>query len=142
MPKIYLAGPMTGHTYDEANDWRTYTTGYLKVSDIETLSPMRGESYLEPGGMPDIQHAPGIPARDRNDIATCDAVLMNLLEMGSRVSIGTMIELGWADMLRKPVILVRRADCLSQHVMVNAMLSWDVRTLNEGIALAADVVNR
>lgn len=139
MPKIYLAGPMTGHSFDEANDWRRDATGALAMVEIETLSPMRGESYLQPGTIP---HTPGIPARDRNDIATCDAVLMNLLEMGSRVSIGTMIELGWADMLRKPVILVRRADCLSQHVMVNAMLSWDVRTLNEGIELAADVVNR
>lgn len=139
MPKIYLAGPMTGHSFDEANDWRLRATKRLEALYIETLSPMRGESYLQPGNTP---HTPGIPARDRNDIATCDAVLMNLLEMGSRVSIGTMIELGWADMLRKPVILVRNADCLSQHVMVNAMLSWDVRTLTEGIALAADVVNR
>lgn len=133
---------MTGHTYDQANDWRKRVTERLEVLRIETLSPMRGESYLKPGVMPDVQHAPGIPARDRNDIATCDAVLMNLLEMGDRVSIGTMIELGWADMLRKPVILVRNVYCLSQHVMVNAMLSWDVRTLKEGIELAADVVNR
>jgi len=142
MPKIYLAGPMTGHTFDEANDWRKVASTYLAAYKIETLSPMRGESYLDSGVLPNALRAPGIPARDRNDIATCDAVLMNLLEMGDRVSIGTFIELGWSDILRKPVILVRHVDCISQHVMVNEMLSWDVRTLRAGLTLAKDVVNR
>jgi hypothetical protein len=46
--KIYLSGPITGLTYDEATEtWRTVAENYFSywANEVETLSPMRGKEY-------------------------------------------------------------------------------------------------
>lgn len=73
-----------------------------------------------------------IVARDRNDVLTCDAVLMNL-SGADKVSIGTMIEVGWADAFRKPIVLVLEKDNPHVHDMVTEIAGFRVGTLEDGI---------
>jgi nucleoside 2-deoxyribosyltransferase len=154
-PRVYLAGPITGLTYDGATDWRKAVTEEL-LPEVIGVSPMRGKGYLaqltviedakkqqaaiggtseDLYGLKQVMSSPqGITGRDRWDVETCDAVLMNLLG-AERVSIGTMIEAGWADAHRKPLIVVREPKNIHAHGMLDAVATYTVGTLEEGLHL-------
>jgi nucleoside 2-deoxyribosyltransferase len=151
-PRLYLAGPITGLNYKGATDWREAVEAELKPG-IVSLSPMRGKKYLEalpiitdaraqqgslqndPYGFRQVMSSPkGITDRDRNDVLRSDAVLMNLLG-AERISVGTMIEAGWADAFRKPVILVRENDSIHRHGMLDTIATYAVDNLDEALHL-------
>lgn len=122
MKKVYLAGPITGLSYDEARmSWRSEIVDYLS-GYIEACSPMRHKDYLKTET--DLQAAnynvgplstnKGIVSRDRDDVMNCDLMIVNLLG-AKRVSIGTMVEYGWADAYRKPVVTIMEADGSNLH---------------------------
>ncbi len=127
-PRVYLAGPMTGLTYSEAADWRAYATAHLSPG-IVGVSPMRGEPKQSPCFLGKNK---AIMTRDRWDVQCADAVLMNLLG-ASRVSVGTMIEVGWADAHRVPLVVVREPTNLHVHAMLDEAAGWTVETLDEGL---------
>lgn len=140
-PKVYLAGPITGQTYAGATDWREGMRKALEPH-IMGMSPMRGKDYLADmagtiGGTPEesymkavISSQAGILGRDRNDVRTADVVLMNLL--GAKiVSIGTMIEAGWADAYRIPIVLVTEGkENIHNHVMLYGLATYIVPDLD------------
>jgi hypothetical protein len=142
-----LAGPITGLNYAGATDWRGAVTREL-LPYVIGVSPMRGKHYLkdktEIGGtsadftaMKQALSTPqAIVCRDRWDVQTCDAVLMNVLG-AERVSIGTMIEAGWADAARKPVILViEPTGNVHEHGMLDQLSGYRVPTLDEAVHIA------
>ena len=109
MPKIYLAGPICGLTYEGAQNWRDYFSGKIDPR-IDCFSPLRGKEYLTIRGPLEgsydefpLSTDRGITVRDRNDCMGSDLVLFNMLG-AQRVSIGTMVEFGWADAARVPSI--------------------------------------
>ena len=141
---VYLAGPITGCNYDECSDWRDEIKKIVH-KHIECYSPMRGKYYLKKAetikgrhqGNKPLSKAKGIVSRDRFDVYNCDIVIMNLKD-AKQISIGTMVELGWADAYRKPVILIRdKGDDIHAHAFVDEISSFIVETLEE----AADLVN-
>lgn len=127
MKTVYLAGPITGLTYEGATDWREYAKKKLTQYNILGVSPMRGKEFLRNlSSMPSGNQAKagdrhglslphGFVARDRLDVRRADAVLMNLLG-AERVSIGTMVEIGWADAFLKPVVLVIEKEGLGSWI--------------------------
>lgn len=115
-PRVYLAGPISGCTYAGCVEWRERAERYLALKGILALSPMRGCSHLSTyqGPLPanfsgDQDEAHACYTRDHFDLRSADVVLMNLQALGdrARVSIGTVVELGWATAYRKPLILVK-----------------------------------
>jgi nucleoside 2-deoxyribosyltransferase len=73
--------------------------------------------------------------RDHWDVSRCDAVLV-VLSGATRVSIGTVMELGWAYAYRKPVVAVMEEEGNPhEHGMVREALSYRVTTLDEAIDL-------
>jgi len=46
MKKIYLAGPISGLTFEGAQDWRNYFTSKISP-EIDCFSPLRGKDYLK-----------------------------------------------------------------------------------------------
>jgi nucleoside 2-deoxyribosyltransferase len=139
--KVYLAGPITGTSYDGCTDWREYVQSQLPPS-IEGVSPMRGKDHLR--GVESIkgygEHPfstpKGITTRDRFDVTRCDAILVNF-DGAQRVSIGTVMEIAWADMLRKPIVVVMGEDNPHYHAMIREAAGFIVPTLDEAIALVA-----
>lgn len=118
-PRVYLAGPISGLSYEGATDWREYAKLHLGP-EVIGVSPMRGKEYLAHltniGGTPDegymtktMSTPKAITNRDRWDCRTCDAVLMNVLG-ATKASVGTMIEAGWANAYGVPVVLVIEAE--------------------------------
>jgi nucleoside 2-deoxyribosyltransferase len=84
----------------------------------------------------------GLTERDRYDSTKSDLVVCNLLG-AQRVSIGTMIELGWADANRVPVVLImEKTGNIHEHPMVRQTTSFRVedlvtaRDITEAVLLA------
>ena len=116
---IYLAGPITGLTWAEATEWRK--TAIEKFNDVSgwgnpnnyvALSPLRGKEYLEKETDIKDEYAEFqsgtskmINSRDMFDVRRSDLLIVNLLN-ATRVLIGTMLEIGAAYILNKPIIVI------------------------------------
>jgi len=147
MKTVYLAGPITGLSFSGATDWRQETIDVLAKLGIKGLSPLRAKDYLkneksigdsyEKGPEGQIMHVlsgqKGITTRDRNDVINCDVILVNLLGT-QKVSIGTVMEIAWADMLRKPIVLVMEKEGnLHDHAMIRECSGFRVENLEQAV---------
>lgn len=150
MAKLYLCGQITGLDYKDATfGWRAQVHDALKGSGIECISPMRGKEHLleikslSPLGDPDSveSNAAAITTRDRFDVQRSDLLFCNLLGM-DRVSIGSMIEFGWADAFRVPIICCIEPDGKNphEHGIVQHVIGWRCDSLEEGISVAYNVL--
>ena len=135
-PLIYLAGPITGCSYNQATDWRE-AFPKLVGDSVKCLSPMRGKAYLS--GIPSLKAdyedllagQKGIFCRDRFDVHRCDCIIVNLLG-AKQVSIGTMFELAWASTRRIPIILIIESENnIHAHPFVREACNFRVTTLDE-----------
>lgn len=138
MKTVYAAGPITGLSFGNATDWRQELFDRLSKNNIKVLSPLRAKDYLKDEqviGDSYEQHVlssqRGITARDRNDVINCDAILVNLLG-ATRPSFGTVMEIAWADMLRKPIVLVMEKEGnIHDHAMIRECSPFRVETLEQ-----------
>lgn len=113
MPSIYLAGPITGQTYEQARwGWRRDFANRLPAR-IAVLSPMRQEGHLAEVKGPLLDSYPGHPfstprlivAKALLDIRRVDLVVVGL-QWQHNVSKNTLFEMGFADALQKPIVVV------------------------------------
>lgn len=145
MKKIYLAGPISGLTFEGAQDWRDAFSAKISP-EIACFSPLRDKEYLTMRGplegsyeFPSLTDR-GITTRDRNDCMGADLVVFNMFG-ATRVSIGTMIELGWADAARVPAVLVmEKAGNVHEHPMVRETVGFRVDNLLDAISIAEIVL--
>lgn len=128
-PTVYLCGPITGLSHDEARlGWRKQMRDELAESEIDAISPMRNKDHLKKEhdlsaeGYPEhlLSSPKLITTRDRWDTQRCDLVFSNLLG-ASRVSIGSMIELGWCDSMRIPMVVAMEDGNPHEHCMVREL---------------------
>jgi nucleoside 2-deoxyribosyltransferase len=142
---IYLAGPITGLTHDEARyGWRREFAGLLP-EHIHCNSPMRGKDMLKDFGVltagddyPDnaMTTSQGITCRDFNDVRTCDAMIACFLESNGTLSGGTFMEYGFAHALQIPIIGIGPADDQNlHHLMAQRVLGWRVDDLVEAATI-------
>lgn len=144
---LYLAGPITGVSYEGCTDWRKYIASKLP-SHIKAVSPMRGKSYLkdEKEVKPSYENTQlssgkGIAHRDKFDAKRCDAILFNLLG-AKKVSIGTMMEVGWGDDGIKPMIVVMEKEGNPHdHPMLREVAGFITDNLDEAIDLAIKILS-
>jgi nucleoside 2-deoxyribosyltransferase len=140
--KIYLAGPISGLTYDGAQDWRDYFASKVDPR-IAAYSPLRGKDYLKMRGTLEGSYAEfplstdqGITARDRYDCMGADLVVFNMLG-ATRVSIGTMIEFGWCDAARNPaIVIMEKEGNIHDYPMVRQIAQFCVDNVNDAINIA------
>lgn len=151
MAKVYLAGPITGLSYGGCTDWRKYACEQLANTGIVGVSPLRAKDYLknETAIGDSYEHialstSRAITTRDRFDCVRADTLLVNLLG-AERVSIGTVMEIAWADAARVPVVLVMEPAVeentglvaskgnVHEHAMLRECVGFRVQTLDEGL---------
>jgi len=144
--KVYLAGPITGLTYDMADSWRYYATRNLAPAGIIAVSPLRGKEYLTTLGklsgngreyldISALSNPPGVLTRDHWDCRRADAILANLLG-ATHVSIGTVMEIAWAHAYHKPLVLVMEPEGNPHdHMMLTQVAGFQVKTLDEGLTV-------
>jgi nucleoside 2-deoxyribosyltransferase len=144
MKTVYLAGPITGLEYVEATNWRNDAKLLLALNGITGLSPMRGKEYLSEvkeftmdgdkySSFSVMSSNRGIMTRDRWDATRCDVLLVNLLD-AKRVSIGTCMEIAWADAVRTPIVCVMEpTGNPHEHGMILEAIGFRTASLNEAI---------
>lgn len=119
----YLAGGITGLTYEEATGWRREIIE--AYPDIRWLDPLRGTTHLAPtnGDTPlpsDFEGSEDPVWRDLQDIRQSDFILMNLM-WAPRASIGTMCELGYAYNQGVPCHVALEEHGVHDHLFVRAL---------------------
>lgn len=142
----YLAGPITGLSYDNAIDWREEFISYMP-EDIECMSPLRGKTYLD--GVDNISasyedyvlsSARGITTRDYNDCKRCDILVANFLG-STKISIGTVMEIAWAKSFQTPVIMImEETGNIHEHPMISECVGFRVKTLKKAADIAKVVL--
>ena len=146
--KVYLAGPISGLTYDGAEEWREYVTTMLNQFGIEGYSPLRCKKFLRNHGVltdkPDyaenILATPDcIMTRDHWDVQTSDDIFVNLLG-ATKVTIGTVMEIAWAYVYRKPTILVMEDFNVHDHAMILKAGVFRAYDLDQGIHLTRAIL--
>ena len=159
--KVYLAGPIGGSTYDEAQNWRIDLSDLLSTKSdgaIRGYSPLRGKGALRDAGTLSTAAYPfysplatskAILARDFNDCRTADLIIANLLPhdgyfdgRGVPPSLGTVMEIGFAYALRVPILAIH--DCIdnyvADHAMVSSAVSFWANSLDEAADMACSIL--
>lgn len=155
---IYLAGPISGLTYNEAISWRDKVKSQLELCGIKCLSPLRAEVHLrnDEGLLNDRQTTEehlksgcqalamstprGVVERDRFDCVNADVLFLNLLG-AKKVSIGSMIEVGWANGKNIPIILIiEDSGNIHDHAFVRESCAFRTHLLTEGIEIAKAIL--
>ena len=146
MDSVYLAGPISGCSYEGCTSWRAYVKEELLLAGIRSVSPMRGKEELA-----DIKELDavayegplvcpkGITTRDRWDATHCPLLFVNLLG-AERVSIGTVMEIAWADLLRTPIVLVMEPGNPHEHCILNEVIGFRTSTLDRGIEITKHIL--
>lgn len=144
--KVYLAGPISGLTFGESTDWRKGVESELGYLGISAYSPLRAKDYLESEGVLEgsyeqhpLSSAKGILTRDRWDVQTADLILVNLIG-AERISIGTVMEIAYADAARTPVVLAMEPGNNHTHPMLEQASGFIVHTLEEAVALTKAIL--
>lgn len=144
MKTVYLAGPIAGLSYRGCTDWRHTAAADLHPHGIAALSPLRGKEYLahlesissdgkEYAHLGVLATPRGVMTRDRFDAMRCDVLLVNLLG-AKKVSIGTVMEIAWADARRTPIVCaIEDTGNPHEHMMISEALGFRVTTLAEAL---------
>jgi len=145
---VYLSGPITGLTYEEAMAQRQEVTARLTDAGMRVLSPMRGKSYLShqfasrplPSGgykRPALSDR-ALLRRDWMDVVKrADVIFVNLLNT-KEVSIGTVMEIGFTVNAGKFVVVVLPKENIHDHAFVRAAADVILHDLEEGIQCVLD----
>jgi len=138
--RVYLAGPITGHSPGDIANWRE--TVRAECKDVDFVDPAlaaydAGNSYSKPEtgaeALRRLNHGRFVLDRNKLLIKNCDLIFANVLGGNDRVSIGTVGELFLAYSYGKSVIVVReQSENIHDHAMLNAIASTVCFSLEEG----------
>lgn len=146
LPKVYLAGPISGLTYGDAQSWRSYAKDKL-APDINGFSPLRCKEYLTGFGViaQSYEDTPlstdrGINTRDHWDCKTSDLILCNLLDV-ERISIGTVMEIAWSFAYRVPLVLaIAKSGSVHDHPMIRECVGFRTDNLDHAIQITKSIL--
>jgi len=146
LPKVYMSGPMAGLTYEEGTEWREYVKDKLD-GVANCLSPYRGKDYFRGQTIKNQEYTQvlstpkAIKIRDQWDTMNADVVLLNLSNY-QLFSIGSIIEVGWADAARVPVVAVIPSESeYFKHPILTQTCAYIVQDLDEAINIVKVLLN-
>jgi len=137
---VYLGGPISGLSYQDATLWRRAAASYLELAGVLAIDPMRNKEYLAkyvsmPHSSGEIfSRADFIYTRDRSDIFSADLLLVNTLTR-NELGAGTLIEMGWANALDIPIVLVVEPGSVWDKPFVRGVAGVVVHTLVDGLSV-------
>lgn len=136
MKYVYLAGSISGLTYEEANGWRTdpQFLAAIHAHGWEPVSPLEGLERLEGRGELDAWFEGGDSSCKAvwRDLTMIDCSSAVIAKLGPKASVGTLMEMGYAFRARKPIIsVVNQHDWVHDHPFITELSRVVVRNLFE-----------
>lgn len=124
-PIIYLIGPISGISYDQATLWRKEAKEQLEDMGYIVLDPMSGQECLKGESKIGINLENSIVVTnqyiyhsDIYKVNRADVLLANLLSDSATHSLGTYIEIGYAIAKDKLVIVVTKDNNIYKHPFI------------------------
>lgn len=151
---VYLAGSISGLTYKQASEWREKVKERLQEFGIKCLSPLRADVHLRnhEGLLDDKQSISssspalamsterGVVERDKYDATRCSVLFLNLLG-SKKISVGSMIEIGWANANNIPIVLIMEKEGnMHDHAFVRETCAFRTDDLSEGIEIVRAIL--
>ena len=140
-PSVYLAGPISGLTYNDSEGWRKIVREQL-APEVDAFSPLRCKSFLTSEGTLEgayeynpLSTGKGITTRDMLDVMTRDLMLVNF-RAWEKPSLGTMIELGWASAFRKPVVGIGE----HEYPMINEIVQFWTHDIDHAVHIVKAIL--
>jgi len=146
MFKVFLSGPISGLSFNEAVAWRDFAVEQL-APEINAYSPLRQANFLKAQGKLNQSYSfnplstdRGINTRNHFDCQSADLILCNLLG-AVRLSAGTIMEIAWAYAYRKPLVMAIE-DSMNVHdqPMIREAISFRTQSLDEAIKITKSVL--
>jgi len=125
MNKVYLAGPISGQSYDDVvaviNKKKSYleNLGYTVLNPMTAKKAIRTEIKLRSSGYGNPEstnHA--IFERDRWMVENTDIIFVDFSSAEERVSIGSCMEMAWGSILGKYIVAVIPKGSVHEHAFV------------------------
>ena len=121
--KVYVSGPIyipgsVPNAREHTDGWRTEATILLESYGIEVLDPCRRKAIYDPKLFTPNE----IVFRDLKDVKDAHAILVNFHLIGTKLPIGTVMEIMYAWMIKKPVIVVSVDPRIVDHPWIQAMV--------------------
>jgi hypothetical protein len=142
---VYLAGPIAGLTYEDANKWREEFQQDLPEF-IHCLSPTRFKNFAagrigtQPYNIHPLSTDKGLTRRDLFDVERSSAIIVNFLDT-ERVSIGTCIEIGAKGVLDgRLMIMIMEKDNCHDHPMIREIADYVVTSVKEAKELLVAIL--
>lgn len=146
--RVYLAGPISGCTFADCTDWRKNVKLALDSPSTVALSPMRAKEFWCDKQIVDntdigepLASDRGIMCRDRNDCCGASVLLVNFLD-ATTVSIGTVMEIAWANKLQIPIVVVLPNPCydIHDHPMLRQAYDYVCSSLAEAVHITKTII--
>lgn len=144
MPTIYLCGPISGRSVEEMSAWRRHSRAVLRTfASVWDPTEFTVDSNHPATPRPDdpahqvsrIAHGRAVIERDLQAVRAADLLLANLVG-ASDPSIGSIGEMFWAYAFNVPIILVRDAQTIYSHSMLEAMAAIVCEDIDTALAEA------
>jgi hypothetical protein len=81
----------------------------------------------------------GIMCRDRNDCCTANVLLVNFIG-AKTVSIGTVMEVAWANRLQIPVVVALPETDIHNHPMMRQAYDYVCGSIDEAIRITKTII--
>jgi hypothetical protein len=81
----------------------------------------------------------GVVKRDKFDATRCSVLFVNLLG-AKKVSIGTCVEIGWADANDIPIVLIMEKDNIHHHAFVTESASFVTDNIKDAITIVQAIL--
>ncbi len=151
-PAVYLAGPISGLSFDGCTDWREYARRRLFEQNIRGWSPMRAKEALaaldtisghgnEYAHMGPFATSRGVMTRDFFDCNRADVVLVNFLG-ATRPSIGTCMEVAWAFAKHIPIVcIMEKTGNIHDHGMIRECIDFRTDSIDEAKVIVQAILD-
>jgi len=133
---IYLAGYIQGSKIEECASWRKKVREHYEMRELYYvfLDPLSCKNFatITPDGLKSDTPPHAIVHRDRMSIEECDLIVANMDRFGeSRSMVGTICELAWGFMLKKPIIMITTETQYKDHPFLSYFVSACYDTVDD-----------
>ena len=145
-PTVYLAGPIAGTTEHEAKNWRRDVHVALDGYNMRGMSPLRcepdtiGKRYQLTYEKELYGTAHAIFAKNRFDLARCDATLAYLPLKSFAPSVGTISEIAWAYEAGKLLVVASDNPAIFNHPIIQQQAGWIVPDLDTAVEVLGSIL--